>query len=158
MSQANVELIRRGYRAFGEGDVETVLEVLHPELEAHDHGAVPDVATTHHGIEEFFGLIASVNEGFSDFNYAAEEFVDCCDIVLVKVRRTARGAASGAVVDEVQWHVWDIRDGQAVRYRSFLDYAPAAQAAGLPWRIGEKGYRPSAAPAARDASPEGAVE
>jgi ketosteroid isomerase-like protein len=158
VSQANVELMRRGYQAFIDGDVETMLAVLHPQLEAHDHGAVPDVATTHHGIEEFFGLIASVNDGFTDFRYSPEEFVDCGDVVFVKVQRTATGAASGATVDELQYHVWDIRDGRAVRYRSFLDYAPAAQAAGLPWRRGASGYRESTVSGLQDANPERSVD
>jgi ketosteroid isomerase-like protein len=145
MSEANIELMRRGYEAFATGDVETVLATLDPNLEAHDHGAMPDVSTTFHGVEEFFGLIASVNEGFSEFRYAPEEFVDCGDVVFVKVRRTARGVASGAEIEELQYHLWDIRNARAVRYRSFLDYAEAAQAAGLPWRRGETGYRPSGA-------------
>jgi uncharacterized protein len=148
MSQANVELMRRGYEAFAEGDVETVLATLDPNLEAHDHGAMPDMPTTFHGVEEFFALIANVNEGFSEFRYTPEEFVDCGDVVFVKVRRTARGIGSGAEVEERQYHVWDIRNARAVRYRSFLDYAPAAQAAGLPWRMGETGYRPSGVRAA----------
>jgi ketosteroid isomerase-like protein len=158
MSQANVELMRRGYEAFASGDIETVIATLDPNLEARDHGAMPDRPTTFHGLQGFFELVTGVNEGFSEFLYTPEEFVDCGDVVFVRVRRTARGSASGATVEELQYHVWDISDGRAVRLRSFLDPAQATQAAGLPWRVGETGYRPSAAPATGHTGPERSID
>jgi ketosteroid isomerase-like protein len=35
MSQENVERIRRGYEAFARGDVDAVLELLHPDVDWH---------------------------------------------------------------------------------------------------------------------------
>jgi ketosteroid isomerase-like protein len=53
------------------------------------------------------------------------------DRVLVDLRRTGRGEASGAQVDERQFHVWDVVAGRAVRFRVYLDRNQALEAVGL---------------------------
>jgi hypothetical protein len=51
--------------------------------------------------------------------------------VLAEVRRTGRGRASGAQVDERQFHVWNVVAGRAARFQVYLDRDQALQAAGL---------------------------
>jgi hypothetical protein len=53
------------------------------------------------------------------------------DRVLVDLRRTGRGEASGAQVDERQFHVWDVVVGRAVRFRVYLDQNQALEDVGL---------------------------
>jgi ketosteroid isomerase-like protein len=63
--------------------------------------------------------------------YIPEDVTGVDDQLLVQVRRTGRGEASGAQVDERQFHVWDVVAGRAVRFRVYLDYDLALEAAGL---------------------------
>ena len=46
MSQENVELVRSGYRAFAEGDIETVLSVLDPQITLEEREATLDTPST----------------------------------------------------------------------------------------------------------------
>lgn len=63
--------------------------------------------------------------------YIPEDVTEVGDRVLVEVRRTARGSASGAQVDERQFHVWDVVADRAVRFRVYLDRDEAREAVGL---------------------------
>jgi ketosteroid isomerase-like protein len=131
MSQENVELVRRGYEDFARGDIEAALALLSPDLQIEDHERSLEVPTSYRGRNGFLTLFATVNEGFTDVRYTPEKLTDIEDRVLVEVRRTGRGQASGAHVDERQFHVWDIAAGRATRFRVFLDRDRALEAAGL---------------------------
>jgi ketosteroid isomerase-like protein len=130
MSQENVELVRRGYEAFAQGEIAEALAMFHPDIQVEDHERSLETPTSYHGREGFLTLFATVNEGFSDVRYTPEELTDVKDRVLVEVRRTGRGTASGAQVDERQFHVWDLAGGRAVRFRVYLDRDQALEAAG----------------------------
>jgi ketosteroid isomerase-like protein len=46
-------------------------------------------------------------------------------------RSLGRGSASGVMVDERQFHVFDVENRRIVRVRAFLERAKALEAAGL---------------------------
>lgn len=57
MATDNVEIVRRGYRAFREGGVEAILPFLHPDIEWHMSAAFtpsPRVYHGHDGVREVF--------------------------------------------------------------------------------------------------------
>src|SRR5215211_3373635 len=105
MSQENVEIVRRAYEAFAQGDIEAALAMCQPVIQVEDHNRSLETPATYHGRDGFLTLFATVNEGFSDVRYTPEELTDVGDRVLAEVRRTGRGRASGAQVDERQFHV-----------------------------------------------------
>ena len=131
MSQENVEIVRRGYEAFAEGDIETVLGLLDSELISEEGEQTLDTPGTYHGPQGLLDMVASVNEGLDDVRYTPERFVDLGDRVLVDVRRTGRGSLSGAPVDRRQFHLWDLADERAVRFRTYGDRSDALKAVGL---------------------------
>jgi ketosteroid isomerase-like protein len=131
MSQENAELVRQGYEAFAQGDIETALAMLHADIHVEDHDRSLETPSTYYGRDGFLTLFATVNEGFSDVRYTPEVVTDVGGRVLVEVRRTGRGRASGAHVDERQFHVWDVVAGHAVRFRVYLDRDQALEAVGL---------------------------
>jgi ketosteroid isomerase-like protein len=131
MSQENVEIVRRAYEAFAQGDIEAALAMCQPDIQVEDHERSLETPTSYHGRDGFLTLFATVNEGFSDVRYTPEELTDVGDRVLVEVRRTGRGRASGAQVEERQFHVWDMVAGRAARFRVYLDRNQALESAGL---------------------------
>jgi ketosteroid isomerase-like protein len=131
MSQQNADLVRHGYEAFARGDIESALAMLHPDIRIEDHDRSLETPTTYEGRDGFLTLFATVNEGFSDVRYIPEDVTEVDDHVLVEVRRTGRGEASGAHVDERQFHVWDVVAGRAIRFRVYVDHDQALEAVGL---------------------------
>ena len=131
MSQENTELVRRGYEAYAQGDIEAALAMFDPDIQVEDHDRSLDTPSTYHGRDGFLSLFATVNEGFSDVQYTPEDLTGVGNQVLVEVRRTGRGRASGARVNERQFHVWDILESRAVRFQVYLDHTDALEAVGL---------------------------
>ncbi len=63
MSQENVELVRSGYRAFAEGDIETVLSVLDPQITLEEREATLDTPSTYH-IHQALVTVATVSRAW----------------------------------------------------------------------------------------------
>ena len=128
MSSQHVEMLRKGYEALGRGDLPAALAPLDPAIEVEDHEWSLGSPVSGHGHEGFLEIFSTVNEGFEDVRYTPEEFTDLGDQVLVRALRTGRGAASGVEVKEQQFHLFDFKDGRAIRFRSFLNGDKAHEA------------------------------
>ena len=58
--------------------------------------------------------------------------VDAGDHVFVRVRLRGEGRESGVELEQLYFHVWEVRDGKAFRCRVYTDESEAKAAAGLP--------------------------
>jgi ketosteroid isomerase-like protein len=131
MGKQNVEIVHRAYEAVARGDLEGALEAFDASVAVEDHDRSLESTTAYRGHQGLMDLFALVNEGFEDVRYTAEKFTHAGDRVLVTVRRTGRGAASGVPVSEQQFHVFDFARDRIVRFRVFVERDQALQAAGL---------------------------
>jgi ketosteroid isomerase-like protein len=128
MSQQNVEIVRRALESFRDGDVEGALALGHPEIVS--ARADPDGAVFH-GHDGLLRLMADWVEGFEEWSYEAEEYVDAGDRVVVRLRQWGRGAGSGAPVEAQNWIVYALEDGLIRRVHIYSDGRQAYAAAGL---------------------------
>ena len=86
----------------------------------------------HRGREAIGTDWAHTFEAFEDFRVEVEEEYEAGEELVVFVRYSGRGRASGAVVDAPMAHVWTFEQGgRPVRLRPFLDRTAALEAAGL---------------------------
>jgi ketosteroid isomerase-like protein len=132
MSEENVNILRQGYDAFNRGNIDTVMGLMDPNIEWQE----PDVEGlpqrgTHHGPDavanNVFGPVA---ENWDDFQVVPEEFLDADDRVIVLGHFQGRGKATGRTLDAPYAHVWTLRDGKAVHFRSYTDTANFLQSLG----------------------------
>jgi ketosteroid isomerase-like protein len=128
LAREDVELLRRGYEAFNEGGVEAVLDWLAPDIEVKDRQSLPDRAT-YHGVEAVAALFASNMEVFDQLTFEPEEFIELNDHTVVVLRQRARGRGSGAEVESVIAHLWEMDGGLPVKLRIFGDKEQALEAA-----------------------------
>jgi uncharacterized protein len=131
VSRENVELVRRGWEAFEEGDLSGVIALLSPEMVTSVAPPIP-VAGTYRGPEGFLQVTIDWAEGFDDLVMTGEEFIDAGEQVVVRSLHRSRGAASGAPVETDIWYVFTVRAGRAARVDIFNDRVEALEAAGLP--------------------------
>jgi ketosteroid isomerase-like protein len=61
----------------------------------------------------------------------AKEFIDAGDCVLVPVRLTGRGRASGVSFEDHEVHVFRLRDRKIIEVREYREKAEALEAVGL---------------------------
>ncbi len=130
MSQENVDLVRRGWRAYESGDLSAVLELLSPDMVTHVAASLP-VAGTYQGREGFLQVTIDWAEGFDDLVMTGEEFIDAGGQVVVRALHKSRGAQSGAPVETAVWYVFTVQAGQAVHVAIFNNRSEALEAAGL---------------------------
>jgi len=109
MSQANVDIVRRGFEAFKRGEWEEILADVDPQVEVHEPPELPDAQVLH----GHAGLRAALEKGqlmFDDIRVESEEFIDAGDSVVIWYRVVGRGKGSGAEVEMHQGGVWTIRE------------------------------------------------
>jgi uncharacterized protein len=128
MSQENLELVRGGFAAFQEGDLSRMLDLMADDLVT--YRADPDDAT-YNGKEGFLRATADWTEDFSEWSVIPEEFIDAGDRVLVRVRQTARGEASGVPVEGEFWFVLEMRGRRVAKLSFYIRRDAALEAAGL---------------------------
>jgi ketosteroid isomerase-like protein len=131
MSEANVELARRGYARWSAGDVDGMIEMITPDFEF-----VPAIAGTVEGgtvkgPDEARRFFTGLNETWETFQIEADEFRDLGDRVLSSGRLIAKGRGSEVELDHPFYSVVWIRDGRFARMQSFLEQDAAEAAAGV---------------------------
>jgi uncharacterized protein len=132
MSEENVEVLRRGYEAFGRGDVDAVLELLAPDVDwAPAIGAILGVESLRgrEAVRQF--LSRDLFDGFDQFRAEPLSFEDLGDFVLVMVRYTGRGESSGIEMDQRLAALYEIRNRQVVTMCDYPTREEALEAAGL---------------------------
>jgi ketosteroid isomerase-like protein len=132
MSQENVEILRGGFEAFAQGDVEAVLDRLDPDIEWSAAIAPILGVTTVHGkaaLRKF--LVQDLRDGFEDFRAEPLSFEDHGDTVLVLTRYSGRGTASGVEIGQTFHSIYVFRNGTIVKMRDYATKTEALEAAGL---------------------------
>ena len=123
-------MLLAGYAAFARRDLDAILEIAHPEIEAHDPPEMPDSAI-HYGREAVKRDWEQTLELFDEFTIDVERVFDAGDEVVLFLHYQGRGRESGAEVELRLAHVVTFRDGKATRFRQFLDRDMALEVAGL---------------------------
>ena len=133
MSQENVENFKRGAEASNRRDIEAQLELLDPEVEWSPAfpvllGGEEKVYRGHEGVREMF-------QGFYDvldeINVEYSEVRDLGDRILGIGRLRIRGGGSGISTESPFAVITDLKNGKAVRVRTYLDPSDALHAVGL---------------------------
>ncbi|MFN2612641.1 MAG: nuclear transport factor 2 family protein [Solirubrobacterales bacterium] len=130
MSEENVEIVGRAYRAYQSGGLDAAIEFFHPEIEWKDLDALPD-AGSYRGLEELREAVRSFYAAWDDLSFTPEEFIDAGEAVVVAHRWRGSGKSSGTPIDTLTWNVFTLRDGKIVRRQAFQDREQALTAVGL---------------------------
>ena len=132
MSQedANVEVARRVLAAYNAGDLETVLDLMSPDIEIYSPPEYlnPGAFQGRAGFLEWLGRWLDAWESFS---VEPHDFRAAGDDVVASVRQYAKGKDSGVEVEMDVAYLWTFHDGKATRFHLYPGLAEALEAAGL---------------------------
>ncbi len=120
--EQNLALVRRGYDAFGRGDIATLLTLFDAEISWVTPGPADlPTAGTRHGhaaVAEFFKTLL----GLMDVTrFEPVEFIAKDEQVIVIGNETCRVRATGKEVDYRWVHVFTIREGKVTAFEEFGD-------------------------------------
>ena len=126
MSQENVELVQRAFEAYVREGAGGGIEAFDPEVVWHPADEAPQ-----HGVDAALAHLRRWEAEWDELSTVPEEFIDADDVVLVAVRFSGRGKASGIEVETVTYELYTVRDGKIVRMDEFTERSAALEAAGL---------------------------
>ena len=130
MSQENVEIVRSLTERINAGDVDGVLDFIHPDLVLYAPDDEPE-AGVYRGHEGWREVAGFWNDSFDDYHVEIEELIDAGEYVVVIGLVTATGHSSGARVEDRAVWLWRFRDGLGIECREFRTKEEALEAAGL---------------------------
>jgi ketosteroid isomerase-like protein len=131
MSQANVEVVKRGFDAFNRRDQEAFLALFVPDVEFRSYLDAVDPQLGEQGLVGMRGWWDGVLSTFPNFEYELGELRDLGDRVLVEVRMTGRGSQSGVPIELTLWVMFTLDAGLITRWATFRTKEQAVEAVGL---------------------------
>jgi ketosteroid isomerase-like protein len=128
MSQTNADLVRQGFEAMREGDVDALLPFIHPDFEATTPPALAAEPDTYRGADGIRRYFDSFYEAMDRVNFEPHDFIPVGERVVVPLTLRARGRTTGIETAQDIVLIWDLKDGKAIRIEVYatLDEAMAA--------------------------------
>ena len=135
MSQENVETITRLYDEFLSRPERVfdpaIFQFFDPTVEVRQSASVLGTEGTFHGYDGLKRSAREVFEAFRDLHWLPIRLIDGGDHVVATVESRGYGKHSGVEVNVRAGHVWTLRDGRIVAWRTYLDPTQALEAVGL---------------------------
>jgi ketosteroid isomerase-like protein len=131
MSQENVEIVRRAWKAWGERGVDAAQHYDAEDCVVGGFPEAPDIEILH-GWEGLSERERIFFDAWLDLALEPVEFMDAGGNAVVAVAAiSGLGAGSGAPLDTHIFFVYELRDGKIVRDQTFTPRSDALEAAGL---------------------------
>jgi len=126
MSQENVEIVRSFTEAYLRGDHVAAVAYLAPDVVYEVGQELPARRP-----DELLAIWKRWEAEWERIELIPEAYIDAGDQVVVAVRYSGRGRASGLELEDRLFEVHTLRDGKVARKRDFRTRAEALEAAGL---------------------------
>jgi ketosteroid isomerase-like protein len=130
MSAENIEIVRRSWEAWKQGDGGAALSCYDRDIVWEPAEDEPDSHTAR-GVTEVIELMGRWVGSFEGFTGEPLEFIDAGDDIVVPMVFTGRPHGSEQEVTLQETQVFTLRDGLIVRVREFRTKAEALAALGL---------------------------
>jgi len=130
MSQDNVDMVRKVFDRWSEGDFRAGVDLFDPHVVLILRPGFPD-GGAYHGPEGVATYMRGFLEAWTHVTMKAEELIEAGDSVLVHVIQRGVGDASGVETELRYFQLWTFRGGKVIRLESIRDRAEALEAAGL---------------------------
>ncbi len=130
MSRKNVDVVRRGFEAWNEGDMEAMLADLDPRIEYVATGLFPGVAAVYRGHDGWRDFWRDFREVWESLHIEIDELRVVDEQVVALLTFHGRGRA-GLEVRRQFGNVFTFRNGLAVRIQAYGDWNQALEAVGL---------------------------
>jgi ketosteroid isomerase-like protein len=127
----NVTLVMRSFEAMGAWDVDSLLQLYHPEVEFLPLTGTRVESGGYRGHEGVRAYMSEARDLWDVLQPVGEVFTEVGDQVLVTGRCRVRGRASGAESNPACAWLVGVRDGVIVSHRTCENYDEALRAAGV---------------------------
>ena len=129
MAQDNVDVIESAWKAFGKGDIESVLSHFAESARISAPESLP-WGGDYEGPEGMRTFLAKALEHFTEFKAVPEKVLGADDNHVIVVARNSGRAKSGNRIDQQVAWVYQLRDGAITGAELFVDTATTLEAIG----------------------------
>ncbi len=126
----NVETLKRGYEAFGRGDIEAVFADWHDDVKWEGGNPETPAGGEYQGKQEIGSAFGELGEAWDGLKVVPDEFVGEGDTVCVLGHVEGTGKATGQSVKSPFVHVYRFEGGKVNRIQILGDTLTAARATG----------------------------
>jgi len=121
-SNPNVEVVRRGYEAFGRGDLEALMSLFAEDISWVTPGpAELPTSGRRRGRQEVAGFFQTLNAHFEVDQFTPRQFIAEGDKVVVTGDEHARSRLTGRVLTLEWCHIFELREGMVVAFTEYFD-------------------------------------
>ena len=129
MSEEDLEIVRRSFDAWNEGDLGAVRDCYTEDVVIHT--PITEFGRTFEGDDPLGRWVAEMRETWAETSWAVERIFEGDGVIVSFYRSISTGRKSGIEVVRDLTAVFGIRDGLIASERVFLDRDEALEAAGL---------------------------
>jgi ketosteroid isomerase-like protein len=115
--ESKLELAERGYRAWNEDDLETLVAICHPEVEYHTSGVFPGLQSVYYGEDGIRQWWADFHEPWQAIKVIPERIVETENGIAVLILFVGTGR-QGIETTMSFINTIEVRDGLAFRFDS----------------------------------------
>jgi ketosteroid isomerase-like protein len=129
----HAQIVRGAYDAFAKGDIPAVLALIDDRCEWYEaeHSTYWPGGPLVGPQAVLEGVFMRLGQDFDGFTVEVRRIVDAGDTILVEGRYRGRARVTGRSLDAQFAHVWDVRDGKAVRWQQYTDTLQYAEVTGV---------------------------
>lgn len=120
---SSLEFVKSVYAAFAEGDIETVLGAMHPEIRWTETAGFKYGGFYNSPQAVLENVLAKIPEDWEVFGIDTERFLDAGDAVIMQGHYVGTGKTTGESVRAAVVHVLEVEDGKVVRFDQYVDSA-----------------------------------
>jgi uncharacterized protein len=122
----NLEIVQRGYKAFTEGDISTLLNLLADDVDWNFPPTYAGIPWAQHPWRGRDGVMQATKmlTDYLEFQvFQPDEFIVGSDSVVVLGHERCRVKATGRIVEAKWTQIFTLRDSRISRYREYSDTA-----------------------------------
>ncbi len=127
----NLEVVKELYRAFAAKDQEQLTKIIAEDVQWIQCDGFPGGDHRQGRQAVFDKVFSALKSEWVDFKAEVDEYLDAGDTIVVTGAYTGTHSQTQQQMRSVFAHVYDLSQGQIVRYRQFADTAPMVKAATL---------------------------
>ena len=117
----NLEIIKTLYQAFENGEIETILDILDPNVEWHESEKLPYGGTFIGRDAVFAGVFEKIGAQWENFQAHVEEFIDGGDRIITLGFDRGTYKATGKSMEAPTASIWTLKNGKVIKFVQYID-------------------------------------
>ena len=124
----NLDIIKTLYQAFENGEIDTILDILHPNVEWHESEKLPYGGSFFGRDAVFAGVFEKIGLEWENFEARVEEFLDAGETIVALGFDRGTYKATGKSMQAPTASVWTFKDGKVVKFVQYIDTIEVCEA------------------------------